>query len=381
MNRLLYIAVGTGLAAAWALTGCSDSPTDTGSGGNHLPRYTHPDSLILGLMDSYNQREIHLYADLLAADFRFDFLFQDISGVPGGSWDRATDSTGTGLLFDASTVTNISLGLDWTAPTDDVLRGQAVQRVTVTVTDLTVDIDGGSTTLQVSDAQQLFFFIKGRESLGEDTARWYLLEWVDLGNPGAGAATEMTTWGRIKRRLIDPVPEPPNPAYANTLSHPDSLINNLQLSYARREIQPYTNLLSSDFQFHFSPQDADGIPDGIWNRAADSTGTANLFSSIAVTKITLNLAWFPPAPDQLRGETVQFVEVIFTDLKVDLFGGSATRQVSGDRQLFYFIQGRESRGEDPARLYLFDWTDLGSSDGIPTEEATTWGRIKKDGGG
>jgi len=150
-----------------------------------------------------------------------------------------------------------------------------------------------------------------------------------------------------------------NGEYSKSLGHPDSLINDLQVAYRRREIGPYAKLLGNEFIFHFLPADAEEIPDGKWNKDQDSTGTFNLFNDVDVTRITISLQWYAPKADTLLGEPVQLVEVSFTDLKVDIDGGNTTLQVNGDRQLFAFQKG-DQPGEDPDRWYFVDWEDQGS---------------------
>ena len=122
------------------------------------------------------------------------------------------------------------------------------------------------------------------------------------------------------------------------------------VAYRRREIEPYADLLARDYRFHFLPEDSGDIPGGAWDVGQDSTGTAHFFGAPEVSRITVDLQWYPPVADTLLGRPVQRVKVSYTDLKVDIDGGATTLQVLGDRQLLYFIQGRANLGEDPEVL-------------------------------
>jgi len=167
--------------------------------------------------------------------------------------------------------------------------------------------------------------------------------------------------------------------YSKALTHPDSLINDLEVSYQRREIVHYAPLLGNEFIFHFLPKDAPDIPNGEWNRDQDSTGTYRLFNDATVVGIAIALKWFAPVSDTIQGEAVQRVEVSYTDLKVDINGGETTLQVQGDRQNFYFQQG-DQLGEDPDRWYIVDWEDLGTADGKPSRERQSLGSRIQAGG-
>ena len=159
---------------------------------------------------------------------------------------------------------------------------------------------------------------------------------------------------------------PPPPPFTNLsedLGHPDSLINDLQVSYRRREINPYANLLAPEFIFVFQEDDAVGLPVGFWNKDEDSTGTASLFDAVQVVDIRITLNWFDPEPAVTTAlEDAQRVAVI-TNLDVDIDGGATTLRVPGDQQHFYFRPGKEDRGEDPNRWFLSEWRDLGNAGG------------------
>jgi hypothetical protein len=66
-----------------------------------------------------------------------------------------------------------------------------VKKIRINNVQLEVDQTDG-TTLLVTDLQDMYFR-PGRELLGEDPERWYLLEWRDL--PSAGAAPRVSPLG------------------------------------------------------------------------------------------------------------------------------------------------------------------------------------------
>jgi len=173
--------------------------------------------------------------------------------------------------------------------------------------------------------------------------------------------------GCIFKPPIDPNPTPVE-VYSINHNHPDSLIKDLQISYRRKDIDAYARLLGREYIFHFLPADAGEIPDGEWNKDEDSTGTYGLFHSTDVFDIRIALETSAPVEALLRGETVQRVDVTYTDLQVDIDGGNTTLQVNGDRQLFYFQRGEEADGEDTTQYYFVDWEDQGSGDRKPSPE-------------
>src|SRR5215831_12340378 len=74
-------------------------------------------------------------------------------------------------------------------------------------------------------------------------------------------------------------------------SAPESLINNLQVSYRRREVDEYAKLLAPEYVFKFQPIDANTIGKDHSTRTEDSTGTASLLKTTEVSQIRLNLSY------------------------------------------------------------------------------------------
>jgi len=148
--------------------------------------------------------------------------------------------------------------------------------------------------------------------------------------------------------------------YSEALTHPDSLLNDLQTSYQRREIERYATLLSHRFVFKFQAgPDADEFPDGL-TFEQDSLFTNNMFRSSDVVEIRLSMTWGPPSDQIWVGEPAQ--RVILSDLNLDVEKtGDLILRVSGDEQQYYFQPGVAEDFEDPERLYIRAWQDIGST--------------------
>lgn len=153
------------------------------------------------------------------------------------------------------------------------------------------------------------------------------------------------------------------PIYSLDLSHPDSLLQDIEESWRRREINEYIKLMAPEFVFVFQQDDAFGIPEGFWNRDDDSTGVANIFDSPEVTAIRTDLTWGQPESGQLTTTEEEATRSIVFDtfLDVDLNGGETTLRVDGDVQWFFFRRGDEAKNEPTDRWYIIEWQDLGST--------------------
>ena len=75
--------------------------------------------------------------------------------------------------------------------------------------------------------------------------------------------------------------EPPPPNYGDYKepTAPESLINNLQVSYRRREIEKYAQILAPEFRFRFQPIDQNEIGKEFWTHDEDSVGTRALLTT------------------------------------------------------------------------------------------------------
>jgi hypothetical protein len=146
---------------------------------------------------------------------------------------------------------------------------------------------------------------------------------------------------------------------------PENLIHNLQEAYDRKEIEPYADILATDFVFKFQEIDVTELNIDQWNRDQDSTGTAALFGTPLVGDIRIDLIH---GPSEVSTETFPLVEgevrtirINPTQLEVDQIGGDqagTTFQVTGDIQDMFFRRGNAAAAEDTTRWFLFEWRDL-----------------------
>lgn len=171
--------------------------------------------------------------------------------------------------------------------------------------------------------------------------------------------------------------------YLGDYSVIENLVEDLQTSWVRREVDRYADLLSEDFVFVFQEDDADGFPEGYWNKGDDVLAVKRIFESPQVTAIRMQLTYGQPVANQttkIHDENATLITVTNTFLDVDLDGGETTLRVHGDTQLFFFQMGDEAQGEDPSRWYLVEWQDLGRNT-LAVAEAKTWGGLRRILGG
>jgi len=162
------------------------------------PDFSTAEGIVEALQVSYRTRDIELYAKLLAADFRFRFQPGD-QLENGEYWTADQDTTGTGALFRTPLVGTIRVNLFHGPPEDPGENGfdPDVRMIRMTNVQLEIDQTDG-TTLLVTDLQDMYFR-PGREPLGEDPARWYLLEWRDiLSTSSPRPMVQTISWGVIK---------------------------------------------------------------------------------------------------------------------------------------------------------------------------------------
>jgi hypothetical protein len=184
-------------------------------------------------------------------------------------------------------------------------------------------------------------------------------------------------------------PNPPpgcftGPVYPERLDHPDSLLEQLAVAYARREIDPYAALLARDFVFRFQESEVPEFGEEL-GFESDSTYTRNMFASPDVREIRLSLTGAPPDTALWEGEEMLRVVLVDLQLDVDLVNG-VTLRVSNQTQHYYFQWGRPAMGEDPGRYYIRAWRDIGTPAGAPggtVEPAGTavreasWGSLRE----
>ena len=164
----------------------------------------------------------------------------------------------------------------------------------------------------------------------------------------------------FKPDKVDPVE---NKGDYKELTSPENVLNNLIVSYQRREIEPYAKLLSRDYIFKFQPGDEPRDLDrGYWTFEEDSTGTNGLFSTPLVSKIEINLTYgaADTATEEEMPEGTMKIRVNPTNLTVDQTDG-VTQVVDGDIQDMFFRRGT---GADSTRWYLFEWRDIPGGGGV-----------------
>ena len=169
-----------------------------------------------------------------------------------------------------------------------------------------------------------------------------------------------------------------DPTHYASPSAPESLISNLQVSYRRREIEQYANLLAPEFLFRFQPIDQSTIGKESWTHDEDSVGTRALLTTpeVAVIRIDLLYAGRDSSMDKTPPADSVRIRIHTTDLEIDQTNDISW--VATDEQDFFFRKGLPANGEDHARWFMYEWDDiptLTSPRPLPTP-ASTWGNIK-----
>jgi len=167
-----------------------------------------PGNLLKNMVTSYNERESAPYANLLAEDFNFRFApGREAEEYPDGL-TRAKDLLFTGNMFGSRDVVDVRLAMTWGEPEDALWKGE--EAVVLSLVDLTFDVElDGDLIFRVGGDPQDFYFRLGKESLGEDPLRYYMVGWVDHGRsfaptdvtPKDWTPVEDTSWGSIKARF------------------------------------------------------------------------------------------------------------------------------------------------------------------------------------
>jgi hypothetical protein len=212
--------------AAIVLKGCIFNPSkdDPGIGTGDYKAPTSPENLIANLIESYDRKEIEEYAKLLAPEFIFKFQPADLDLIEDEFWTRDQDSTGTAGLFGTADVGDIRINLIHGPAEEPAEIGfdEGVLTIRINPTQLEVDQIGGDkpgTTYQVDGDIQDMFFRRGNAEAGEDTTRWFIIEWRDIPNPAAAPRTvqpasageagnvQTVSWGRMLHEMSQAVIE------------------------------------------------------------------------------------------------------------------------------------------------------------------------------
>ena len=142
-------------------------------------------------------------------------------------------------------------------------------------------------------------------------------------------------------------------------------------------IERYAELLAPEFLFQLEPANANEIGTQFLTRDQDSTGTRALLTTTQVSDIHINLIYgnrdssvnVSPPVDSLK------VRIITTDLQIN--EADTLIWVVNNQQDLFFRRGKEERGEDPSRWFIYEWDELPalSSPGGRVE-LTTWAKLK-----
>lgn len=196
-QRVLALGV-IALALAW--TGCLFSPK-TEDPKPDLPYYAQdlsvPDSLIFNLLESYTRKEINHYAALLARDYKFQFQEPD-NDFPNGM-NFTQDSTSTYNMFSSTNVNAIDLTMDTKPPVSAKFEGEDTKLVEIYNLLLDVHTSKDAITYRVSQDIQEYHMVLGNAAAGEDTSRYYIRAWRDIGGQAAPKRPPLLT--RIQQAL------------------------------------------------------------------------------------------------------------------------------------------------------------------------------------
>jgi hypothetical protein len=141
---------------------------------------------------------------------------------------------------------------------------------------------------------------------------------------------------------------------------PENVLHNLQVSWARREIEQYAKLLDPQYIFKLEARD---IPPDLardyWNRDEDSTMIAALFDNPHVWRINLDFGPFV-AEDAGRADAPGARRIRLTRATLEIELSSDTTLVAqGDILDMYFRRGNAAAGTDSTKWYIFEWQDQG----------------------
>jgi len=198
MRRFAALAV-IALIAGAMLWGCSDPEDDDSPNDLSCPLRTSPDSLLAQLVWAYEHEDVDVYLDCLADSFTFFLCEDDWQSDPTlpHFWRLSEEETIHSNMFgEAGDVDSIYLALETlSVDTVSVPDGRGVGWEYEEDVDLRVYI--GQTVYLAGD-ETAFTIRVDPDDVGPNGETLYeVWEWRDLEWTGR-AATEQTSWGRIK---------------------------------------------------------------------------------------------------------------------------------------------------------------------------------------
>lgn len=389
---LTAVVVLAGLGACSNSDGPPAGPGPTVSPFKDLSEKEHVvDNLVL----AYNRRNLAELDSLLDQSFTFYFSGADVAdrGFPE-SWNRADEMVASGGILggvagpDSVVSLNVDIPYDTLQWNVDILIGpggleeQYATRVTYNCTFTTA----GGVTYQAT-AMEADLTVRNTGTAA--SPHWRLVRWDDHGGgmvPAAGtrasATLETASWGRVKEHYN------PQPKYGD-LSEKVDVINNLMLSYLRRDPDRYAQILDGDpiFRFYFSDGDvANGLPAEGWSGAQDLAATTNLLDplnpnpnrivAIVLQVNTSNLVWVQVASGPPMNEIWYSVTTTYA---FTFRTANDITYITAGAPLAQFVV-RNVRTPQIPEWRLVRWRDLGSGYATAVASAAveenTWGRVK-----
>jgi hypothetical protein len=138
------------------------------------------------------------------------------------------------------------------------------------------------------------------------------------------------------------------------LNVPENVIRNLELAYAKRDIDAFAGLLAPDFIFRFQPGDARELGRDAWGREEEIRSARGLFESTRVKDIQIRLHYHPAEPATEKG-LEHTMKVVVTQAFLTVREEEAIYQVPGHPQEFFLRRGH---GGHPERWMIVEWRDL-----------------------
>lgn len=384
------------IVASFALLiGCSD---DSKKRENLSPdpylKQTSIENCLFNLKYAYGERNIEKFTALLGDQFTYVFDPQDVGGelaIPA-SWVKADEILSATNMFggmvNRSGYQCDSISLSFRYGSDVASEHDLTWRkVVLSQIDLAVDSrhheSGDPLRYQaIGDRAELHFAETDEVDASSGKKIWKIVQWEDK-PVGLMAATENTTWGRIKASWRG---VPSSDPYLKQTSIQNCLFN-LKYAYNQRNTAKFTALLHEQFMFVFAPEDVGGeteIPES-WGMSDEIVSATNMFGGQANRSgyqcQSVSLAFVSGAEEQSPHEAAwRKVELSQVGLSVDTrshdTGEPLRYQAIGDKADLHFVQTEET---DPAcgrriwKIILWEDKPVGL---MAATEPESWGIIK-----
>jgi hypothetical protein len=167
------------------------------------------------------------------------------------------------------------------------------------------------------------------------------------------------------------------------------VLNNLELSYNKRNFAEFDNLLDANFSFYFSLGDVGGNIPEQWGRTEERSATMMMFDrdlnvpgypvcrSIRVDlKFEGGVAWDDTVPPAFPSET-WYTTTVYYEFTFEMLPDMTYIATPGSQAQFTV---RNVGTDEAPQWRLVEWRDLGYGSAAVlsavSTESTTWGRIK-----